>query len=1136
MSDAAAGDIPDPFAPQTHVPHSALSRNTLHGSGYDPTLFDEFFASPAFGAWSSGSRSWQLHCYGEPGCGKTTVAAFAANRLPSGINGTKTAVASVSITQYVWSTSLAFIEDLFQFIYSEFGNEPNAEYGAYQRACRSGDPVTERIGKLVGALKSFASGACKFLILDGYDRINEALQSIVDTHLSALEPSGFKVMITRRVPAFSMSINTYCDECEQEYLELWWKCSHCNEFDLCYDCEKKKSLKEPHICPVNGLKEPYQHVSIKLGHFNMERLLEERLSVHYRDIHSENTIRIVDYIESKAGGNITLALLYLEDIFIRDQIATFSKDRVDDRLPRDVIAYFDTEMSFIERKMEPERLPPLYAIGAAADHAHGISLEELEQCIRLAQITCSSLDYPRSVEDVFTAANGWLTDLRTGDRKVDICCKPAFSLYVKEKYNDSLERARHHVKSTAGERSGATPLHQFQETSSSDKTPDLLGSTFDTLASDRPPPTPLMSLEDGLRIRELEGTFGQASFLDKGEGLVQSPPRINSAEYVPQAFQGISPRHKPEGKATQPKPDLAQSPVRLKSLHDQRSKLSFLPTRLLDVDTGDDNIIRLVDTKTTKVKGPYCTLSHAWGPREKPFLTTTVWNMAKHLLTGITMNELPRNFQHAIHVTRFLKVRYIWIDSLAIVQAPFGDFAKEADLMHKVYRYSHCNIVAADSKDAHGGLFKTRNPHEILPVTYQGTNARHHLGKKSWTIVPADLWEQELLSSAIYSRAWVFQERILSPRILHFTKQQIFWDCGTLSACEVFPKGLPFPLDHKASTDRHWRGRLAKSTVSSNALIGVNDNESSYTFWMSAVQNYTECDLTNQCDKTIAIWSIAKLLRDFMNEQYAVGMWSDALEEQLAWRVRDTKSCKRIPELDVNIPSWSWASLQGAVVPQHRLAIRAYKVTDHAGAIINFAVKEETRQGDKEPVLESKTLALKTHINIGRLVEVQEDQYRLQFSSETSCDIIELDVFLDTPLATTRIDRDHCAFIILAASAPPNTTDTPHSPQSSSLQARQTYSGVGLLLIPRRTWFADQERLYRDYKSALAGAEPSREQQWRLDAFEKLVLQPPERVMKMEGNIGSVYRRMGALQFRDMDERAFNEMTDARHREDIWLE
>ena len=265
-----------------------------------------------------------------------------------------------------------------------------------------------------------------------------------------------------------------------------------------------------------------------------------------------------------------------------------------------------------------------------------------------------------------------------------------------------------------------------------------------------------------------------------------------------------------------------------------------------------------------------------------------------------------------------------------------------------------------------------------------------------------------------------------------------------------------------------------------------------------------------------------------MNEQYAVGMWSEALGEQLAWRVRDTKACMRMQELDANIPSWSWASIKGAVVPQHRLAIRAYKVTDHAGAMINFAVKEETRQGDKEPVLESRTLALKTHINFGRLVEVKQDQYRLQCLSETSNHAIELDAFLDTPLATTCIDPEYCAFIILAASATPNTANTP--------QARQTYSGVGLLLVPQSTWFAEQEKLYQEYKSALAGVEPSREQQWRLDAFEKLMLQQSERIMKMGGKIGSAYRRIGSLQFRSMDERAFNEMTNDQHREDVWLE
>jgi hypothetical protein len=379
-------------------------------------------------------------------------------------------------------------------------------------------------------------------------------------------------------------------------------------------------------------------------------------------------------------------------------------------------------------------------------------------------------------------------------------------------------------------------------------------------------------------------------------------------------------------------------------------------------------------------------------------------------------------------------------------------------------------------------------------------------------------------------------ERILSPRILHFTKHQIFWDCGTLSACEVFPNGLPFPLDHKASTDRHWRGRLVGSTVSSNALTGVNDNESSYTFWMSAVQNYTECNLTSQGDKTIAIWSIAKLLRDVMREQYAVGMWSEALEEQMAWRVRETQKCENMPELDASIPSWSWASVKGSIVPQHRLALRSYTVTDHDGAMVKFTVDEETREGDREPTLERKALKLRTHISFGRLISVEEDVYRLQVLGKTSSGAIEMDAFPDAPLSTTAINPQQCAFMILAASVTSNNTSGLRLGLPSSSETCQTYSGIGLLLITHSAWFSKQEILHHEYKSALSGLKPSREQEWRLDAFSKLMSQQSERIMNMKGNTASVYRRIGALQFRDIDEQVFKSLTNDQNLENIWLE
>ncbi|CAN9348102.1 unnamed protein product [Alternaria sp. RS040] len=305
---------------------------------------------------------------------------------------------------------------------------------------------------------------------------------------------------------------------------------------------------------------------------------------------------------------------------------------------------------------------------------------------------------------------------------------------------------------------------------------------------------------------------------------------------------------------------------------------------------------------------------------------------------------------------------------------------------------------------------------------------------------------------------------------------------------------------------------------------------------MSAVQNYTECNLTSQGDKTIAIWSIAKLLRDVMREQYAVGMWSKALEEQMAWRVRETQKCENMPELDASIPSWSWASVKGSIVPQHRLALRSYTVTDHDGAMVKFTVDEETREGDKEPKLERKALELRTHISFGRLISVEEDVYRLQVLGEASSDPIEMDAFPDAPLSTTAIDPQQCASMILAASVTSKNTSGLQLGLPSSSEACQTYSGIGLLLITHSAWFSNQEELHHEYKSALSGLKPSREQEWRLDAFAKLMSQQSERIMNMKGNIASVYRRIGALQFRDIDEQAFKSLTNDQNLDNIWLE
>lgn len=170
---------------------------------------------------------------------------------------------------------------------------------------------------------------------------------------------------------------------------------------------------------------------------------------------------------------------------------------------------------------------------------------------------------------------------------------------------------------------------------------------------------------------------------------------------------------------------------------------------------------------------------------------------------------------------------------------------------------------------------------------------------------------------------------MLAPRILHFARNQIFWDCPSLSACETFPAGLPRAMDTAAGPDRHWRGRL-QGPEEADDLAGSNDQPLS-AFWQTAVRKYTSCNITNRSDKLIAIWGIAKLVKDAMGVEYGEGLWEENLEDQLAWRVAECRLHSRpITPANRTIPSWSWASMDGEIVVPERLSDQPHlTVKDH---------------------------------------------------------------------------------------------------------------------------------------------------------------------------------------------------------------
>jgi hypothetical protein len=126
-----------------------------------------------------------------------------------------------------------------------------------------------------------------------------------------------------------------------------------------------------------------------------------------------------------------------------------------------------------------------------------------------------------------------------------------------------------------------------------------------------------------------------------------------------------------------------------------------LPTRLINVGTYPSDVVYLINTDK-KTAEPYTTLSHCWG-RINHLPKTTKRNIEEHI-QGIPLENLPQTFKDAVLVTRELGLKYLWIDSLCIIQGDEEDWDAESSRMAETYENGLLNLAASRSSDSNGGL------------------------------------------------------------------------------------------------------------------------------------------------------------------------------------------------------------------------------------------------------------------------------------------------------------------------------------------------------------------------------------------------------------------------------------------------
>ncbi|RKK52365.1 hypothetical protein BFJ67_g5694 [Fusarium oxysporum f. sp. cepae] len=368
-----------------------------------------------------------------------------------------------------------------------------------------------------------------------------------------------------------------------------------------------------------------------------------------------------------------------------------------------------------------------------------------------------------------------------------------------------------------------------------------------------------------------------------------------------------------------------------KDRHDcgSASEDDWHPKRLIHVG-NEQQSPRLIISENERPEGCYAALSHCWGEDPKFFMLTS--DNLFDLCSEIQLQSLPASFRDAIITCRRIGIPYIWIDSLCILQSGLGsheDWLSHSEDMHLVYHHCDLNISIDVSENPHGGAFRSRNP-TYLQDCYVWTpfyappksssKSEHDIGDGTeesdlWSICAiftADDFSWARVDLPLSDRAWVFQERLLSPRTLHFGSDRISWECDrSHNLTEYLPEGV---------SDKRWNGF---DCLAQNAF-SVREKGDLFTYYYDLVFPYTNRQLSHPDeDKLVAFAAVARRCISWFGSDYCAGIFRSTMPQGLLWEMSALGQLGR--SKIYRAPSWSWASLDCRV---------RFDILDGEGAVL----------------------------------------------------------------------------------------------------------------------------------------------------------------------------------------------------------
>lgn len=324
--------------------------------------------------------------------------------------------------------------------------------------------------------------------------------------------------------------------------------------------------------------------------------------------------------------------------------------------------------------------------------------------------------------------------------------------------------------------------------------------------------------------------------------------------------------------------------------------------------------------KTEGGRGQYICLSHRWVQPDTRQSSTTKSNYQARL-AGIGFSQLPPLFIHTLRAAAKFGIRYVWIDSLCIIQDDADDWNQESRKMGKYYQLATFTLTSTFSSEDTASFDGYSPPklQRVVRLPYRDKTGRQrgyfYVYPRARRSVLAAEWTSHITSSGLLTRGWIFQEWLLSRRIVCLTPSGVYVQCQCRHPAATQNQ---YGEDVGGFVPDRCRGLLP---IKASLRLSFDTSGDLYCTWEAVVEHYSGLTFSQPGkDRITALAGVAgefatalKSLPDrgeaAHSSKFIAGLWTGDLARGLLWGQAQPGPHRRLE----GFPTWSWASIDVSV-------------------------------------------------------------------------------------------------------------------------------------------------------------------------------------------------------------------------------